>query len=119
MPRLLANQSRAFQLLSRKCPKNSPWNSLEPERVVTAAPEPGRSPDSGANAEVRSSTDCVVSGDPRFSVVPMAVIAGSEAPGNDPGKELPPAPVLALTPSTRKVLALGRCPLEVNWPASL
>src|SRR5689334_10700344 len=83
------------------------------------APAPGRSPDSGAKPDVRSSTDCVVSGDPRFSVLPIAVIEGSDAPGNDPGSMLPPTPVLALTPSTRNEFELGRWPFEANCPASL
>src|SRR6185369_3888766 len=80
---------------------------------------PGRSPNSGAKLEVRSSTDCVVSGDARFSVVPIAVIAGNEAPGREPGKALPPTPVFILTPSTLSELAFGLCPFEVNRPASL
>jgi len=53
----LANQSRAFQLLSRRCVKNSAWNSDEPARVTISASAPGRLPDSGASALARSSTD--------------------------------------------------------------
>ena len=69
---------------------------------------PGRSPDSGAKFDVRSSTERTVSGVPKFSVLPIAVMAGRDAPGNEPGRTLPPTPVLALMPSMRNAFELGR-----------